>query len=221
MKTPVWIAGIARGHNSGVCLLKDGEIVFSIEEERLTRRKYDGGPLASMLKILEYTPEWISTNQLIEKMHGNKTLILENIKSLESDGYLVMKQEGNKKFYKRDDNGDSEIGFSSIITMMEWNQNVELDEIKRLNTIGLYELTNDGKELLDHIQDQVDRAYMVMVRMNYQAKLRVITQRIADERIKRLQQHIDKIMTALTNKYSNDLIKNYFQNHVTRLEFKI
>ena len=33
-----WIAGIARGHNSGVCLLKDGEVVFSIEEERL--RKY-------------------------------------------------------------------------------------------------------------------------------------------------------------------------------------
>ena len=90
-------------------------------------------------KILELTPEWISTNQLIEQMHGNKTLILENIKALESDGYLVMKQEGNKKFYKRDDNGDSEIGFSSIITMMEWNQNVELDEIKRLNTIGLYE----------------------------------------------------------------------------------
>jgi len=54
-KAPLWIAGIARGHNAGVCLMKDGEIVFSIEEERLTRRKYDGGPLASMLKILEYT----------------------------------------------------------------------------------------------------------------------------------------------------------------------
>ena len=54
-KEPLWIAGIARGHNAGVCLMKDGEIVFSIEEERLTRRKYDGGPLASMLKILEYT----------------------------------------------------------------------------------------------------------------------------------------------------------------------
>ena len=52
---PVWIAGIARGHNAGVCLLKDGEIVFSIEEERLTRRKYDGGPLASLLKIMDYT----------------------------------------------------------------------------------------------------------------------------------------------------------------------
>jgi carbamoyltransferase len=50
-----WIAGIARGHNSGVCLLKDGEIVFSIEEERLSRKKYDGGPYASMIKILDYT----------------------------------------------------------------------------------------------------------------------------------------------------------------------
>ena len=51
----LWIAAIARGHNSSVCLLKNGEIVFSIEEERLTRQKYDGGPLAAMLKIKEYT----------------------------------------------------------------------------------------------------------------------------------------------------------------------
>ena len=50
-----WIAAIARGHNSGVCLMKDGEIVFAIEEERLSRHKYDGGPYASMVKILDYT----------------------------------------------------------------------------------------------------------------------------------------------------------------------
>ena len=48
-----WIAAIARGHNSGVCLLKDGELVFSLEEERLSRNKYDGGPYASMVKILD------------------------------------------------------------------------------------------------------------------------------------------------------------------------
>jgi carbamoyltransferase len=51
----LWIAGITRGHNAGVCLLKDGEIVFAIEEERLSRKKYDGGPFAAMVKILEYT----------------------------------------------------------------------------------------------------------------------------------------------------------------------
>lgn len=51
----LWIAGISRGHNGAVCLLKNGEIIFSIEEERLSRRKYDGAPLAGMLKIREYT----------------------------------------------------------------------------------------------------------------------------------------------------------------------
>ena len=50
-----WIAGITRGHNGATCLLKDGEIVFYVEEERLSRKKYDGGPLAGMLKIKEYT----------------------------------------------------------------------------------------------------------------------------------------------------------------------
>jgi len=50
-----WIAGISRGHNASICLLKDGEIVFAVEEERLTRQKYDGGPYACIAKILEYT----------------------------------------------------------------------------------------------------------------------------------------------------------------------
>ena len=50
-----WIAGIALGHNAGVCLLKDGEIIFSVEEERLSKFKHDGGPLLSMMKILDYT----------------------------------------------------------------------------------------------------------------------------------------------------------------------
>ncbi len=55
MNNTGYIAAITRGHNAGVCLLKDGEIVFSIEEERLSRHKYDGGPYASIVKILEYT----------------------------------------------------------------------------------------------------------------------------------------------------------------------
>lgn len=48
-----YILAITRGHNGGACLLKDGEIVFAIEEERLSRNKYDGGPFASIIKTLE------------------------------------------------------------------------------------------------------------------------------------------------------------------------
>jgi carbamoyltransferase len=50
-----WIGAITRGHNGGAVLLKDGEIVFAIEEERLSRKKYDGGPFAAMTKFLDYT----------------------------------------------------------------------------------------------------------------------------------------------------------------------
>tara|TARA_B110000858_G_C17807651_1_gene478917 strand:+ start:2045 stop:3826 length:1782 start_codon:yes stop_codon:yes gene_type:complete len=50
-----YILAIARGHNAGACLLKDGEIIFAIEEERLSRQKYDGGPLAAIVKTLDYT----------------------------------------------------------------------------------------------------------------------------------------------------------------------
>ena len=39
------IVGVARGHNSSTTLMIDGEIIFYLEEERLSRRKYDGSPL--------------------------------------------------------------------------------------------------------------------------------------------------------------------------------
>ena len=50
-----WIAGITRGHNAGLCLLRDGEVVVNLEEERLSREKYDGSPLAVMQLIKNYT----------------------------------------------------------------------------------------------------------------------------------------------------------------------
>lgn len=69
-----YILGISRGHNAGVCLLKDGKIVFAIEEERLSRLKYDGGPYASMMKVKEYTDKIdalvISHTQSLEQTCG-------------------------------------------------------------------------------------------------------------------------------------------------------
>ena len=55
VKKDFWILGISRGHNSGVCLLKNGKIVFAIEEERFSRKKYDGSPFGAMVKVKEYT----------------------------------------------------------------------------------------------------------------------------------------------------------------------
>jgi carbamoyltransferase len=51
----IWIAGINTGHNSSTCLLKNGEIIFLLEEERLSRKKYDEMPFLGIQKIKEFT----------------------------------------------------------------------------------------------------------------------------------------------------------------------
>lgn len=78
-----YILGISRGHNAGVCLLKDGKIVFAIEEERLSRVKYDGGPYAAMMKVKEYTDKLdyivISHTQTLEATCGKVDYTGDNI----------------------------------------------------------------------------------------------------------------------------------------------
>lgn len=53
----IWIAAINTGHNASTCLLKNGELVFYIEEDRLSRVKYEGEPFAGLDLIRKYTPK--------------------------------------------------------------------------------------------------------------------------------------------------------------------
>lgn len=46
------ILGINPGHNGSAVLVADGEVVYYIEEERLSRQKYDGNPFRGMLDIM-------------------------------------------------------------------------------------------------------------------------------------------------------------------------
>ena len=46
------ILGINPGHNGSACLVADGELVYYLEEERLSRLKYDGNPFRVMIDIM-------------------------------------------------------------------------------------------------------------------------------------------------------------------------
>ena len=78
-----YILGISRGHNAGVCLLKDGEVVFALEEERLSRHKYDGGPYAGILKVKEYTDKVdyivVSHTQNLDETAGKVDFTGDNV----------------------------------------------------------------------------------------------------------------------------------------------
>ena len=47
------ILGVNPGHNGAVALVADGELLYYIEEERLTRMKYDGNPFRGILEVLK------------------------------------------------------------------------------------------------------------------------------------------------------------------------
>ena len=47
------ILGITPGHNGSVALVSDGELILYLEEDRLSKIKYEGNPLRTMFYILE------------------------------------------------------------------------------------------------------------------------------------------------------------------------
>lgn len=176
-------------------------------------------------KILGNTSEWIGTNALVLAVKGDKTGTIKAIHELESMSYLESRKVRNSIEYRRKDTVDSEFNFSSLIEVFEINQDVELKEIEKIKELK----TKSGKlskrsiDILTHIQSQIDGAYIVIIRMNYQEKLGIIPHRTAQKRIKSLESIISKIMNTINTKYSQDikLIQEFFQNHTKELRFKI
>jgi len=59
------ILGVNPGHNGSVSLVSDGKLVYYVEEERLSRMKYDGNPYRGIIDILN---KWhVDYNKLIDK----------------------------------------------------------------------------------------------------------------------------------------------------------
>ena len=177
--------------------------------------------------------EWTHASEIIRRIErhnrasngtkGDRNSILVAIRNLHVNDYLEYREVKNKHEYMRNDKSDSELKFSSIMKGFEDIQKMQLAEI---NTDKIIFLSNnrlaiDGQMLLDSIQDEMERAYTLMVRINYQAQLDVISKRTANERSERLQKHIDKTMKMLKRKYPADLVKEYFQNHIKNLQFKV
>lgn len=47
-----YIIGVHSGHDSSACLMRDNEIIFAIEKERLTRKKHDSGEPAECIEYV-------------------------------------------------------------------------------------------------------------------------------------------------------------------------
>ena len=178
--------------------------------------------------ILKNTSNWRVTNDIVRKIGGDKSEIIQACKKLEETDYLETNPNKNKIMYRRKKTPQSEFNFINMMDNMEANQKSELNSLNQFSTLFM----KDGKRLrqkvldvLAHINEEVNRAYMVKVRLEYQMKSSLIPDSIAEDRIKKLDKHIEKIMNAIISKNKNnraaEAIQDYFQNHTTKFEFKI
>tara|TARA_B110000438_G_scaffold258540_1_gene267311 strand:- start:217 stop:801 length:585 start_codon:yes stop_codon:yes gene_type:complete len=178
--------------------------------------------------ILKNTSNWRVTNDIVRKIGGDKSEIIQACKKLEETDYLETNPNKNKIMYRRKKTPQSEFNFINMMDNMEANQKSELNSLNQFSTLFM----KDGKRLrqkvldvLAHINEEVNRAYMVKVRLEYQMKSSLIPDSVAEDRIKKLDKHIEKIMNAIISKNKNnraaEAIQDYFQNHTTKFEFKI
>lgn len=179
-------------------------------------------------RILELTSNWRHANDIVRKVGGDKSAISQALKRLVEIDHLQVKPNSNKILYKRKDTAQSEYNFLSMMNTLEANQKIELNRLKQLPTLMMDDgkrLRAKGIDLMDHILEEVKRAELVKVRLDYQKKLSLIPHNIANERIEILGKYIEKIMSAVMSKHKEThtikTIQEYFQNHTTKLEFKI
>ena len=207
-----------RFSKSGVKLIL---IYWKIIQSTLATENYDS--------ILKETSNWISTNDLHKKIGTDKAQMIESCKTLLAMGYLKTNPKQSKLFYRKDDKAQSEFDFTMLMDAFEMNQKTELHNLSQLSSV----MRNDGKglrqkclDVLEHVNEEVKRANMVKAKLDYQKKLSLVSAGIADERIKKLDTHIEKIMNAVASKNKDDVtvkaIQTYFKQHEMKLEeFKI
>ena len=88
--------GVSRVHNSAVTLLNNGELVFHLENERLSNIKYDGYPFHTLAKLPEYTDH--VDNLCIAGV--GKTVPVENY--TDHDVFTTFITHLNNNFYKKE-----------------------------------------------------------------------------------------------------------------------
>jgi carbamoyltransferase len=84
------VIGVNPGHNGSVALVSDGEVVYYIEEERLSRLKYDGNPFRGILEIL-------SEYHIDEIVIGGTTNNLPHLPWTGEDPYTALVRKFNPK----------------------------------------------------------------------------------------------------------------------------
>ena len=176
--------------------------------------------------ILFCTSQWISQKDIVERCGGDESEVIESIDRLVYMGFLESRTLKNNLFYKKQDKPQNHDEFSFMLDNFMEYQRLEIEMIKKIPTImlsdgGRFGFSKDGLKLLEHIQEEINRITMVISRIDHFDKIRLLQHPIAQQRIKRLQNHVNRIMDVMLDSYkdvrSNVALQEYFKTHTGKI----
>ena len=176
--------------------------------------------------ILKNTKNWQYSDAIVRKVGGDKSAIIQAINRLVQIDYLEVSPNKNKVLYKKKDTLQKEFDFLTMMETFESNQKIELNRLKQISTLMMSDgkrFRSKGIELMENLLEEINRANMVKIRINYQKKLSLIPDKVAEQRIDRLNKYVEKIMQAVMKKHNEKhtikSIEEYFENHTMKLDY--
>ena len=176
--------------------------------------------------ILKNTKNWQYSDAIVRKVGGDKSAIIQAINRLVQIVYLEVSPNKNKVLYKKKDTLQKEFDFLTMMETFESNQKIELNRLKQISTLMMSDgkrFRSKGIELMENLLEEINRANMVKIRINYQKKLLLIPDKVAEQRIDILDKYVKKIMQAVMKKhkekYTLKSIEEYFENHTMKLDY--
>ena len=170
--------------------------------------------------ILKSTKNWQYSDAIVRKVGGDKSAIIQAIKRLVEIDYLEVSTNKNKVLYKKKDTLQKEFDFLTMMETFESNQKIELNRLKQISTLMMSDgkrFRSKGIELMENLLEEINRANMVKVRIDYQKKSSLIPDNVAEQRTDRLEKYVEKIMQAVMKKHKEKhtvkSIEEYFENH--------
>ena len=118
--------------------------------------------------------------------------------------------------------------FQSILKIFEINQKIILTEIKKLpyqirtksrsrSRSSSYKLTPRVKDLFKLIQDEIDKAVIIMSELKDQESVEVIPQITVNKRLQSILKIMDITFTSLNKFDDQKIIQDYFYSHIQKI----
>ena len=178
--------------------------------------------------ILFCTDQWCDIKKIIEKCGGIESEVIESVRRLEIMGFLESRSLKKTFFYKQYEKPQSREQFALMMDDFISYQQSEIESIQTIPTImsgdgSQFGFTKQGLKLLEHIQEEIDRIILMISRIDHHDKIRTLQHPIARQRIKKLENHVNRIMNIMLDSYkdirSNVALQEYFKSHTGKLNF--